>query len=95
MLLSKSKILVDLSHPNLPRVFDYFSIPSKGNYFVMDYIEGYDLQEKLDQRGGPLTETEVLPWITQVCDALAYLHGRIPPIIHRDIKPSNVRINPY
>ncbi|OGO27793.1 MAG: hypothetical protein A2Z16_01855 [Chloroflexi bacterium RBG_16_54_18] len=91
----ESKILVDLSHPNLPRVFDYFSIPSKGNYFVMDYIEGYDLQEKLDQRGGPLTETEVLPWITQVCDALAYLHGRIPPIIHRDIKPSNVRINPY
>ncbi|MCZ7674264.1 MAG: protein kinase [Chloroflexi bacterium] len=30
--------------------------------------------------------------ITQIADALAYLHRQEPPIIHRDIKPANIRI---
>src|SRR5919205_516648 len=29
-----------------------------------------------------------------LCDALAYLHTRKPPILHRDIKPGNVKITP-
>ncbi|HRU95727.1 MAG TPA: bifunctional serine/threonine-protein kinase/formylglycine-generating enzyme family protein, partial [Anaerolineae bacterium] len=38
----------------------------------------------------PLSESEALPWINQVCEALDYLHTRTPPIIHRDIKPQNI-----
>jgi serine/threonine protein kinase len=59
----------------------------------MDFVEGEDLQQMLDRRG-PLPETEVLPWIAQICDALAYLHGQPQPIIHRDIKPANIKIAP-
>ncbi len=40
-----------------------------------------------------LSESQVLPWISQVCDALSYLHSQKPPVIHRDIKPANIRIN--
>ena len=29
-----------------------------------------------------------------ICDALAYLHSRTPPVLHRDIKPGNVKITP-
>ena len=92
--LREAKLLAGLSHPNLPRVSDYFAIPGQGQYLVMDLIEGKDLQEMLDERGGPLPEGEVLPWIGQVCDALAYLHAQKPPVIHRDIKPANIKITP-
>ena len=50
----------------------------------MDLVEGEDLQAMLDRQSGPLPETQVLPWIAQVCDALAYLHQQQPPVIHRD-----------
>jgi serine/threonine-protein kinase len=88
----EASILFNLHHPNLPRMMDHFSLPS-GQYLVMDYIEGEDLQQKLEQQA-PLPEGLVRPWIEQVCDALTYLHGQTPPIIHRDIKPANIKITP-
>ncbi len=87
-------ILANLNHPNLPRVSDHFVIPGQGQYLVMDYIEGEDLQERLERAGHPLPEAQALDWVVQVCDALAYMHQQIPPIIHRDIKPANIRITP-
>ena len=86
----EAKLLAGLRHPNLPRVGDHFSVPGKGQYLVMDFVEGKSLEELLAERGGPLGEAEALPWIRQVCDALTYLHTRTPPIIHRDIKPQNI-----
>ncbi|MBN1149444.1 MAG: protein kinase, partial [Anaerolineales bacterium] len=92
--LREAKILANLSHPNLPRVTDYFFIQLQGQYLVMDYVEGQDLQEMIDDQGGGLPEDRVLPWIEQVCEALEYLHSQNLPIIHRDIKPANIKITP-
>ncbi len=60
----------------------------------MDYVEGQDLQEMLEDRGGPLPEVRVQVWAGQICDALVYLHSQTPPVIHRDIKPANIKITP-
>jgi branched-chain amino acid transport system substrate-binding protein len=90
----EAKILAKLRHPNLPKVTDYFTLPGSGQYLVMEYIEGEDLQTKLDKVDGPLPEARVLPWADQILDALEYLHSQDPPIIHRDIKPANIRITP-
>lgn len=87
-------ILANLQHPNLPRVRDHFFLHRQGQYLVMDFVEGEDLQEMLERHGGPLPENQVLPWIEQVCNALSYLHTQNPPIIHRDIKPANIKITP-
>ncbi len=87
-------LLANLRHPNLPRVSDHFVLPGQGQYLVMDFVEGKSLADLLRERGGPLGEAEVLPWIDQVCDALNYLHSRPLPVIHRDIKPHNVIITP-
>lgn len=84
-------ILARLSHLNLPRVTDYFFTPDQGQFLVMDFVEGEDLQAMLD-RLGALPEPQVLTWVTQVCDALSYLHSQPSPIIHRDIKPANIKI---
>ncbi|MEW5869183.1 MAG: bifunctional serine/threonine-protein kinase/formylglycine-generating enzyme family protein [Chloroflexota bacterium] len=90
----EARILSKLRHPNLPQVTDYFIIPGKGQYLVMDLIEGEDLQDMLDRLGRPIAEADAIRWIIQVCDALAYLHAQNPPVIHRDIKPANIKINP-
>ncbi len=47
-------ILARLRHPNLPNVTDSFSLPGQGQYLVMEYIEGEDLQVKMEKVDGPL-----------------------------------------
>ncbi len=86
-------ILANLRHPNLPRVTDHFVIEDQGQYLVMDYIEGEDLRQRME-RLGTLPEEDVILIGAAMCDALAYLHSRKPPILHRDIKPGNVKITP-
>ena len=88
----EAQLLANLRHPNLPVVIDHFILPGQGQYLVMDFVEGKSLDMLLAERGGPLGETEVLPWMRQVCDALDYLHNQMPSIIHRDIKPANILI---
>jgi len=85
-------LLANLRHTNLPRVIDFFIMPAQGQYLVMDFVEGYDLQTVIDRIRKPLNAKPVLLWIDQICDALAFLHNQTPPIIHRDIKPANIRI---
>ncbi len=89
----EATILASLRHPNLPRVSDHFSVTDQGQYLIMDYIEGEDIQERLE-RQGPFEEEEVVFIGAAICDALAYMHSRDPAVLHRDIKPANVRISP-
>ena len=86
-------ILANLRHPNLPRVSDHFVLGEQGQYLVMDFIDGEDLRQRME-RSGSITEEEAIMIGAAMCDALAYLHTRKPPILHRDIKPGNVKITP-
>lgn len=86
-------ILASLRHSNLPRVTDHFVIDGQGQYLVMDYIEGDDLRQRLE-KSGTISETEAIRIGSSVCDALAYLHSRKPPILHRDIKLGNIKLTP-
>ena len=91
--LAEANILARLDHPGLPKVSDYF-VEHDNEFLVMDYVEGEDLDSLIHRSGQPLTEDQVLPWVDQVLDALAYLHNQPGhPIIHRDIKPANIRLN--
>lgn len=86
-------ILANLRHPNLPRVYDHFVLGDQGQYLVMDFIEGEDLRQRME-RMGTINEDDAVQIGASICDALAYLHTRKPPILHRDIKPGNVKITP-
>ena len=86
-------ILANLRHPNLPRVSDHFELKDQGQYLIMDFIEGEDLRTRME-RLGVIPEEDAVQIGAAICDSLAYLHSRKPPILHRDIKPGNVKITP-
>jgi eukaryotic-like serine/threonine-protein kinase len=92
----EASTLARLDHANLPKVSDYFAEGGR-EYLVMDFIPGKDLRELLEEarrRDEFLDEQTVLGWMSQLCDALSYLHTQEPAVLHRDIKPSNVKLTP-
>jgi serine/threonine protein kinase len=87
----EAALLANLRHSALPRVIDHFT-EDKGQFLVMEFIPGEDLEEMLKVKGGAFSPTEVLGWADQLLDALDYLHTQEPQIIHRDIKPQNMKL---
>ncbi|MFX4261533.1 protein kinase domain-containing protein [Pelotomaculum propionicicum] len=89
----EATMLINLKHPALPHITDFFSLGEDRFYLVMDYIEGQTLKE-IAVRRGPIPEIEVLDWLEQLGDILDYLHNQKPPVIFRDLKPSNIMLTP-
>ena len=91
-LTAETEMLKKLRHPNLPSIVDV--IDREDSFIiVMDYIEGNSLQHLIDT-GGAQDPERVIGWAKQLCDVLAYLHSRNPPIIYRDMKPANIMLRP-
>jgi serine/threonine protein kinase len=92
----EASTLARLDHPGLPKVSDFFSIGER-DYLVMDFVPGQDLLEIVNnvrRESRFLDQATVLDWADQLCDTLAYLHSRQPPVLHRDIKPANIKLTP-
>jgi outer membrane protein assembly factor BamB/tRNA A-37 threonylcarbamoyl transferase component Bud32 len=91
----EADLLATLSHPAIPRIFDYFSQASN-SYLVMEFIEGKDLEALLQEAQEFLSEQQVVTWALELCDVLGYLHGHKPqPVVFRDIKPSNIMVDQH
>jgi outer membrane protein assembly factor BamB/tRNA A-37 threonylcarbamoyl transferase component Bud32 len=88
----EANILASLSHPAIPKVFDYFH-HERRVYLIIEYIEGTDLESLLAEIDFALTQDKVVDWGLQACDVLSYLHNHKPnPIVFRDMKPSNIML---
>ena len=87
--IDEAKGLCKLQHKGIVSVSDVFEENGTA-YFVMDYIEGRSLSDRVNDKG-PLPENEALKYIRQVCDALAYVHANNR--LHLDIKPGNIMID--
>ena len=85
-------MLATLRHPLIPAVTDSFD-ENQRYFMVQDYVEGENLEERLERTRQPLKEREALGYASQVLDVLEYLARRTPPIVHRDIKPANIIID--
>ena len=84
--LREVEIAAQLSHPHILPMHD--SGEADGIlYYVMPYVEGETLQERLAKEG-QLSVNDAMRLAREVAEALAYAHTR--GIIHRDIKPGNI-----
>ena len=87
--LREIQIAAHLQHPHILALHD--SGEADGVlYYVMPYVEGESLRQKLD-RDGALPIGEAVRILSEVVDALAYAHAH--GIVHRDIKPENVLLS--
>jgi serine/threonine protein kinase len=87
----EASLLGNLRHSALPKVTDYFT-ERDGDFLVMEFIPGYDLEELIESRDSAFPQTQVLRWADELLRVLEYLHKQDPPILHRDIKPSNLKL---
>jgi eukaryotic-like serine/threonine-protein kinase len=86
--LKEEKILAGLNHPNIARLYDAGITPSGLPYFVMEYVDGWRLDDYCRQEH--LAIQDRLELFRKVCAAVMYAHQNL--IIHRDIKPANIRV---
>ncbi|GAC1383993.1 MAG: hypothetical protein NVSMB33_12240 [Ktedonobacteraceae bacterium] len=95
----EATLLLDLNHPCIPRVRDFF-VESGKHYLVMDFIDGRTLGDVLEKEGNVVgingargvPEARARSWAQQISSVLSYLHRQLPPIIFRDLKPSNIMV---
>ena len=84
--LREARTAAQLSHPNIVPIH---RVDEVGDwvFFVMSYIEGETLGERVRARG-PLPAHQVARVLRETAWALAYAHLR--GIVHRDVKPDNI-----
>jgi serine/threonine-protein kinase len=76
-----------LTSPHTVRLFD-FGVADDGTfYYVMEHLEGIDL-ERAVERFGPLPAERVCHILEQVAASLAEAHE--DGLVHRDVKPANL-----
>ena len=86
----ESRRMSELHNPHIVAVHDSFEENGTA-YYVMDYIDGESLSEKLRRTGKPLTEEEVRNILAQILDALHYVHKN--KLWHLDVKPGNIMVD--
>ena len=83
------KVAAQLTHPSIVHAYDAGEHHGF-HYLVMEYVEGHDLAEVLQQLG-PIPATLAVDYISQAASGLEYAHRK--GIVHRDIKPSNLLLD--
>lgn len=91
--------IASLNHPGIVKVYDVFE-ENNTVYYVMEYLSGGSLKDKLD-REGALTSEQTKKYLMQVADALDYMHhsqvevegGVTSSMLHLDVKPANIMLN--
>jgi len=76
-----------LHSPHTIGIYDFGTTSDKTFYYVMELLEGLDL-ETLVKRFGPVSPARAVYLLKQVCKSLAEAHHT--GMIHRDVKPANV-----
>jgi len=89
--LRESKILLELNHPSIIRLFDV-DFSSNTPEIRMEYVPWPSLQ-KLQAEEGTFSCERALAIITEISEALQYAYEE-QQVLHRDLKPSNVLIHP-
>jgi serine/threonine-protein kinase len=84
--ISEQRLLAQLNHPSIARLFDADTLADGTPWFAMEYVEGVPLTEHCQHQNTSIAET--LSLFRSVCEAVQHAHQHL--VIHRDLKPSNI-----
>ena len=92
-LMREVKVLQELDHPNILKIYDFFIDEKKKRcYVVLEFMRGGDLFDTVVTRAKkqsiPFNELEARGIMYVTMKALEYIHDY--DIVHRDIKPENL-----
>ena len=95
LFLREIEIAERLRHPNVVPVYEHGE--DQGYYYVMELVEGADLNHILS-RAAPLEPALVAYLARELARALVYIHHRDPAtggkaLVHADISPHNVLVS--
>ena len=85
----EAEAAANLRSPHTVEVYDFGVTEDQTLYYVMEMLEGMDL-ESLVRQHGALTPGRAIYILRQVCESLAEAHER--GLVHRDIKPANIHV---
>jgi eukaryotic-like serine/threonine-protein kinase len=83
----EAKAAAALRSPHTVDIYDFGTTEDGSFYYVMELLEGYDL-ETLVREFGPLVPERTIWLLRQACHSLAEAHQG--GLIHRDVKPANI-----
>jgi hypothetical protein len=83
----EAQATADLQSPHTVQLFDFGLTDSGSFYYVMERLQGMDLQ-RIVERHGPLPPERVVFLLKQACLSLSEAHAL--GLVHRDIKPANL-----
>lgn len=89
----EARLLARFQHPGIPYILTegmVAAVHGETPYFVMEFIDGKTLANKL-REDGPIDVEKAIVYARQVLDALGYAHER--RIVHRDVKSANIMVN--
>lgn len=85
----EAEAAANLRSPHTVELFDFGVTEDHTLYFVMELLEGLDL-ETLVRTHGPMPPARVIHVLRQVCESLEEAHAL--GLVHRDIKPANIHL---
>jgi serine/threonine-protein kinase len=83
----EAQVTASLRSPHTVALYDFGRTQEGAFYYVMELLEGIDLQTLVD-RFGPMEPSRVVRVLYQVCQSLEEAHRA--GLVHRDIKPRNI-----
>lgn len=83
----EAQVTASLNSPHTVALYDFGKAKDGSFYYVMELLEGMDLQTMVD-KFGPLEPSRVVHVLSQACQSLEEAHRA--GLIHRDIKPRNL-----
>ncbi len=83
----EAQVTAGLRSPHTVQLYDFGVNDGGSFYYVMEFLDGLDLQ-RIVTRFGPQPAERVVMLLRQACRSLAEAHER--GLVHRDIKPANL-----
>lgn len=83
----EARVVSAMLHPALVRIVDFGRLPSGQLYSIMEFLDGRDLEQVLEETG-VLAPGHAASIAAQAAAALSVVHEQ--NIVHRDLKPANL-----